>query len=212
MSLTVISLFCGAGGCSLGCKQAGYDILFASDVDRSSVNTYKANFPSVRCVQKDIKNLNFTKIIFDLGLAPGDLDLLVGGPPCQGFSTAGVRFWDDPRNSLLKNYILAIKYIKPKWFLMENVEGLLTSNQGRYVYEVVKAFVECGYKVRLEKIYAHEYGVPQRRKRVIIIGNRLGIDFYFPEPTSKVYGKIFRESDLTLRQTISGLPKPSNHP
>ncbi|MDJ0715887.1 MAG: DNA cytosine methyltransferase [Prochloraceae cyanobacterium] len=209
MSLTAVSLFCGAGGCSLGFKQAGYEILFASDIDTLAVQTYKANFPAAKCIEADIKKLDFSKILFELGLATGELDILIGGPPCQGFSTAGIRFWYDPRNALLKNYIFAIKCIKPKWFLMENVEGLLTSRKGQYVYEVVKVLVECGYKVRLEKVYSHEYGVPQRRKRVIIIGNRLGIDFYFPEPAFKIHGRIFRNSDITLRHTISGLPKPS---
>ena len=212
MSLKAISLFCGAGGCSLGFKQAGYEILFASDIDSLAVQTYKANFPTAKCIEADIKKLDFSKVLFELGLSTGDLDILIGGPPCQGFSTAGMRFWDDPRNALLKNYISAIKYIKPKWFLMENVEGLLTSRKGQYVYEVVKALIECGYQVRLEKVYSHEYGVPQRRKRVILIGNRLGIVFCFPEPTFKVHGRIFRNSDITLRHTISGLPQPSKVP
>lgn len=209
MTLTAISLFCGAGGCSLGFKQAGYEILFASDIDSSAIKTYKTNFSDVKCIQADIKKLDFRKLLFELGLVTGELNILIGGPPCQGFSTAGMRFKDDPRNTLLKNYIFAIKCIKPKWFLMENVEGLLTSRKGQYVYEVVKALIECGYKVRLEKVYSHEYGVPQRRKRVIIIGNRLGIDFYFPEPMFEIHGCLFRNSKISLRDTISGLPKPS---
>lgn len=209
MSLTAISLFCGAGGCSLGFKQAGYKILFAADIAMSAVNTYEANFPTVKCAEADIKNLDFNKVLLELGLETGELDILIGGPPCQGFSTAGIRFWDDPRNALLKNYIFAIEFIKPKWFLMENVEGLLTARKGKYVYEMLKTLVECGYKVRLEKVYAHEYGVPQRRKRVIIVGNRLGIDFYFPKPTFKIHGRIFRNAAITLQHTISGLPKPS---
>ncbi|MEB3230755.1 MAG: DNA cytosine methyltransferase [Leptolyngbyaceae bacterium] len=212
MSLTAISLFCGAGGCSLGFKQAGYEILFASDIDPLAIQTYNTNFSTAKGIEVDIRKLDFSKVLFKSGLAIGELDILIGGPPCQGFSTAGMRFWDDPRNNLLKNYISAIKYIKPKWFLMENVEGLLTLRQGQYVYEVVKALIECGYKVRLEKVYFHEYGVPQRRKRVILIGNRLGIIFQFPAPTFKVHGPIFRNSEITLRHTISGLPQPSKDP
>lgn len=127
----------------------------------------------------------------------------------MGFSTAGLRFWDDPRNNLLKSYVSALDKIKPKWFLMENVEGLLTADNGNYLYEATKAFIDLGYKIRVEKIYAHEYGVPQRRKRVFVIGNRLGIDFDLPEPTIKVKGKIFRNSDITLKHTISGLPEPT---
>ena len=209
MRHTVLSLFSGAGGCSLGFKQAGYDILFASDIDASATKSYGANFPETNALQADIRELDFRQVLTNLGLRVGELDVMVGGPPCQGFSTAGLRFWDDPRNSLLKQYIQALHTMQPKWFLMENVEGLLTAGEGQYVYKAVTALIECGYQVRVEKIYSQEYGVPQRRKRVLIIGNRLGIDFKLPAPTSSIHGKIFRHSDLTLRHTITGLPSPS---
>jgi len=123
------------------------------------------NFPEATCTQKDIKALDFEQILNELKIKA--LDILIGGPPCQGFSTAGSRFWDDPRNHLLKNYIKALKTIKPKWFIMENVEGLLTSNKGKSIYEALKAFIELKYKIRFEKIYSQEYGIPQRRKRVL---------------------------------------------
>ncbi len=211
MRHTALSLFCGAGGCSLGFKQAGYEILFASDIDKAAIRTYKANFPKTDCMESDIQDLDLDKVLSNLGLAVGELDILIGGPPCQGFSTAGLRFWDDPRNSLLKQYIHALRTIRPKWFLMENVEGLLTANNGKYVYEAASAFVRSGYQIRIEKVYAQEYGVPQRRKRVIILGNRLGIDFKFPEPKMLTYGRIFRYSGVTLRHTITDLPKPSDN-
>ncbi len=210
MGHTALSLFCGAGGCSLGFKQAGYEILLASDIDKAAISSYRTNFPETNCIEADIRHLDFNKILRRLGLVVGELDILIGGPPCQGFSTAGLRFWNDPRNSLLKQYIYALQTIKPKWFLMENVEGLLTSDKGRYIYEAVKAFIEWGYQIRIEKVYAQEYGVPQRRKRVLILGNRLGIDFKFPEPKIGAYGKIFRYSGVTLRHTITGFPKPSD--
>lgn len=205
----VLSLFSGAGGCSLGFKQAGYDILFASDIDTAAMNSYGDNFPETNALKADIRQLDFKHVLISLGLQVGELDVMVGGPPCQGFSSAGLRFWDDPRNSLLKQYIHALYAIQPKWFLMENVEGLLTAGDGQYVYEAVTALIGCGYQVRVEKIYSQEYGVPQRRKRVLIIGNRLGIDFQLPKPTMAMHGKIFRHSDLTLRHTIMGLPKAS---
>lgn len=209
MRHTVLSLFSGAGGCSLGFKQAGYDVLFASDIDTAATQSYAANFPETNALQVDIRQLDFKQILMNLGLRVGEIDVMVGGPPCQGFSSAGLRFWDDPRNSLLKQYIQALHTMQPKWFLMENVEGLLTAGEGQYVYEAVTALIGCGYQVRVEKIYSQEYGVPQRRKRVLIIGNRLGIDFKLPEPTMAIHGKIFRHSDITLRHTITGLPKAS---
>lgn len=193
----------------MGFKQAGYDLVFASDIDRAALATYQKNFPETRLLAADINQIDFERLLGDLKISAGELDFLIGGPPCQGFSTAGLRFWDDLRNSLLKSYVNALGKIRPKWFLMENVEGLLTANDGLYFYEATRAFIDLGYKIRVEKVYAHEYGIPQRRKRVFIIGNRLGIDFDLPEPTSTVKGKIFRNSALTLKDTISGLPQPA---
>jgi DNA (cytosine-5)-methyltransferase 1 len=207
---TAISLFCGAGGCSLGFKQAGYEILYANDKDSAAIRTYKRNFPDAVCSNEDINNLNFNQILKDIEVAPGDLDVLIGGPPCQGFSTAGTRFWDDPRNHLLKSYIKALEILRPKWFIMENVEGLLTSNNGKYVYEAAKAFIEVGYFIRIEKVYSQEYGVPQRRKRVLVVGNRIGYNYKMPEATIKVSGQIFRNSDITISHAIDTLPKAAN--
>ncbi|MFZ1693057.1 MAG: DNA cytosine methyltransferase [Flavobacteriales bacterium] len=204
-----ISLFAGAGGCSLGFKQAGYDVVFATDFDKAAMQTYALNFTGANIARKDICELDFEQLLASLKLKSGELDVLIGGPPCQGFSTAGPRFWDDPRNHLLKQYVRAIEVIKPKWLMMENVEGLLTTKDGEYVAEVVKAFVRLGYRVRLEKVYAHEYGVPQRRKRVIIVGNRLGKDFMFPSATVPSHGRIFRKGGVTLAQAFHGLPEPS---
>ena len=204
-----ISLFAGAGGCSLGFKQAGYEIIYATDFDKSAIETYKLNFPETKAECKDIINIDFYDLLKELKIKQGEVDILIGGPPCQGFSTAGPRFWDDPRNHLLKQYIRALEIIQPKWFLMENVEGLLTSNNGEYVSETVKAFIKLGYSIRLEKVYSHEYAVPQRRKRVIIIGNLIGVDFSFPEPTTYSHGKIFRKSEITIKHALIGLPKPT---
>jgi len=207
---TAISLFCGAGGCSLGFKNAGYNLLFANDNNPAAIRTYKENFPKTICSLENIDKLNFKQIMIDTELNPGELDILVGGPPCQGFSTAGLRFWDDPRNHLLKSYVVALSTIKPKWFIMENVEGLLTSKKGIYIYEVVKSFIELGYLIRIEKIYSQEYGVPQRRKRVIIVGNLLGHDFQMPDATIKISGQIFRNSDVNIQHAIKGLPPATN--
>lgn len=206
-----ISLFAGAGGCSFGFKQVGYDIIYATDFDKAAIETYKRNFPETKAECKDINDIDFSNLLTDFNINPGEIDILIGGPPCQGFSTAGPRFWDDPRNHLLKQYVRALEVIQPKWFLMENVEGLLTSNNGEFVSETVKAFIKLGYSIRLEKVYSHEYSVPQRRKRVIIIGNRLGIDFSFPEPTSYSYGRIFRKSEVTLEHALLGLPRASTN-
>jgi DNA (cytosine-5)-methyltransferase 1 len=203
---TALSLFAGAGGCSLGFHDCCYDIVYSLDLDPAAVSTYRTNFPKTRCDLADIRTVNFPELMRELGLGVGELDVLIGGPPCQGFSTAGMRFWDDPRNALLKSYVAALGAILPKWFLMENVEGLLTAKDGEYLFEAVRAFVELGYLVRVEKVYAHEYGVPQRRKRVIVMGNRLGLPFDLPPTTSIATGNIFRNGEMTLRHAIAGLP------
>ena len=204
-----LSLFAGAGGCSLGFKKAGYQILYALDSDLAAVKTYRANFLDTICARGDVREFDFGALLDKLKIKAGELDVLIGGPPCQGFSTAGAKFWDDPRNSLLKSYVKSLKIVYPKWFIMENVEGLLTAKSGEYIYEATKAFIELGYRVRVDKIYAHEYGVPQRRKRVLVIGNRLGLDFGLPQPVLHIHGAIFRKSNLTLRHAIGDLPEPS---
>jgi len=200
------SLFAGAGGCSLGFKRAGFKILLAVDHDQSSCETYSRNFQGTDVRQADVTSMNWKQILDEHQLEPGDLEVLIGGPPCQGFSTAGKRFWDDPRNHLLKSYVEALRTIQPSWFLMENVEGMLTTKRGEYVLHAIEAFLSLGYRVRMEKVYSHEYGVPQRRKRVVIVGNRLGIDFEFPVPTTPISGAIFRDSANTFDSALVGLP------
>lgn len=208
----VISLFSGAGGCSLGFQQAGYKVTFASDIFQDAIETYRKNFPNTRCERHDVVELDPSYLLNACNLKAGDLDVLIGGPPCQGFSTAGTRFWDDPRNALLKHYVRLLDGIRPKWFLMENVEGLLTTKSGEYITEAIKAFISLGYFVRLEKVYAQEHGVPQRRKRVIVVGNRLGLPFEFPEPIDIAKGSIFRYTKHSLISAIGDLANPCVDP
>lgn len=115
-----VALFCGAGGLSLGFQRAGFEILFSTDVDPDAVRSYRTFFPSVNVWLGDIRRLNTSTL-------PRHVDILLGGPPCQGFSSAGQKFWDDERNKLLAEYIRILAAVRPKWFLMENVEGLLTA-------------------------------------------------------------------------------------
>lgn len=205
-----ISLFCGAGGCSLGFQKAGFEIIYASDFNKPAIETYKLNFPNTTSEVKDICEQDFNQILKDQSLKKGELDILIGGPPCQGFSTGGLKFWDDPRNQLLKQYVRCLEIVQPKWFLMENVEGLLTSNKGQYLFEAAKAFIERGYSIRIDKVYSQEYGIPQRRKRVLIIGNRFGTNFSTPKKISNATGRIFKHSKFTLGDALINLPKPTS--
>lgn len=179
MKLKAISLFSGAGGCALGFKQAGIDIISSYEIDSNACETYSRNIDR-RCVNIDIKNVDPQDIMLDSGLLPGELDIILGGPPCQGFSSAGSKYWSDPRNYLIHKYVEIIKYLLPKWIVFENVEGILTSQNGKHIINLSEALIGLGYDIKLKKIYAHYHGIPQIRKRVFIVGNRVGLDFTWP--------------------------------
>ena len=176
----VVSLFSGAGGMSLGFAKAGAKPVFAADIDRNACKTYRDNL-GVEPIQIDITKNDPS---FENALKQyHDAFALIGGPPCQGFSSAGRKDGEDKRNRLIFNYLRIVATVAPRWFLFENVEGLLTSNRGNSLYELIKEFIKIGYRIRLEKINFAAYGLPQGRKRVILIGNRIGIDFAFPTVT-----------------------------
>ena len=206
LSPTAISLFAGAGGCSLGFRQAGYDVRFATDIDRDAVESYQRNFIGTPCEAADVRDLEPKALLNRVGLRSGELDILLGGPPCQGFSSAGMKSAEDPRNSLVRHYVRLLEGIRPKWCVMENVEGLLTNDGGLHVRDAVEAFLHAGYSVNIEKVYAQGYGVPQRRKRVLIVGNRMGYDFTFPAAVTPFSGSIFRKGEITFSTATSDLP------
>ena len=200
-----ISLFAGAGGCSLGFSQYGVNILGAYDIWQEAVDTYNNNFKGHKAHITDLGECDFSEIRQALGLKKGELDIIIGGPPCQGFTTLGKRGEDDPRNHLLLNYAKALDFFYPRWFMMENVEGRLTTANGNFVIEAIDRMVKLGYTVCMKKVYMHEYGIPQRRKRVIIVGNREGKDFLFPRPQIKASGYRYKDGVHTLSEAINDL-------
>jgi len=207
----VISLFSGAGGCSLGFASAGLKPSVAADLDRDACATYSSNL-GVDCDEADLSTESAVDRVIDRAAGRSPF-IIVGGPPCQGFSTAGPRDANDPRNRLIFNYLDLIARLKPRWFLFENVEGLLTSNGGRDIVRLAKELRDLGYTFRLEKVNFGAYGLPQTRKRVIIIGNRLGHFFEIPAPAfSYDSGKSRSSSQLppapSLLDAISDLPTP----
>lgn len=179
--LPVISIFSGAGGLSLGLAETGLKPLIGVDIDPDACATYTRNIGP--CLQEDISYLDSDKLLRSLGLRRGGVFMLAGGPPCQGFSSAGGKKHDDPRNRLVWAYLALLDAIRPEWFFFENVEGLLTWNRGRSLYELTREFLSLGYWIRIEKVNAAAYGLPQSRKRVLILGNRRGLDFSLPSPT-----------------------------
>ncbi|MBN9119739.1 MAG: DNA cytosine methyltransferase [Planctomycetes bacterium] len=178
-----VTLFSGCGGCSLGLVRAGFSVSLAAELNEDACKTYRANVGEATLWQTDLGTVSPGDILQRVGAGVGEIPLMAGGPPCQGFSSAGAKDWTDPRNSLLKKFVDLVAGIRPVWFVMENVEGLLTSNDGFFITEAVTQFLKAGYWVRAKKIYMEKYGLPQRRKRVIVVGNLEGCEFDFPEET-----------------------------
>jgi len=171
---TAVDLFSGAGGMSEGFRQAGYQIKISNDFAEAACKTYKINHPETNVICGDITLEATKEKIYD-AIDNTAIDIIFGGPPCQGFSHAGKRLIDDPRNLLFKEYVEIVSKVRPKLFIMENVDGLLTSNGGKTYQSILECFEEIGYIVEGRKLHAVEYGVPQKRKRVIIIGVRMDI-------------------------------------
>ena len=180
---TVISTFAGCGGSSLGYSMAGFMELLAVECDNNAVETFKLNFPKVPVYHGDIAKLSVEECLQMTGLKPGELDILDGSPPCQGFSTAGKRQLDDPRNQLFREYVRLLRGLKPKVFIMENVSGMVKGVMKLVFVEILKELKASGYKVSARLLNAMYFGVPQSRQRMIFIGARedLGIEPSHPE-------------------------------
>jgi DNA (cytosine-5)-methyltransferase 1 len=184
---TVISLFAGCGGSSLGYSMAGFRELLAVEWDNNAVETFKHNFPDVPVYHGDICKLSVNQVFEMTGLKPGDLDILDGSPPCQGFSTAGKRIIDDPRNQLFREYVRLLRGLKPKVFVMENVSGMVKGKMKLIFAEILRELKLSGYKVSARLMNAMYFNVPQSRRRMIFIGVRedLGIEPSHPGGESK---------------------------
>lgn len=166
---TCLDLFCGAGGMSQGFKHAGFSTVMGVDFDQSACMTYKVNNPEVEVLCEDLTKSDVKNYIINRAKEQ-KVDLICGGPPCQGFSMAGKRFIDDPRNQLFKEYLHLVENIKPKVFVFENVEGLLTFQNGEIYKQILDEFSKIGYNIAARMLKASDYAVPQKRKRIIIIG------------------------------------------
>lgn len=164
-----LDLFCGSGGLSKGFEWAGFDIVAANDNFAAACETFRKNHKNTALIEGDITQDSVKKDIYQAIQNKG-VDIVIGGPPCQGFSYAGKRLIDDPRNFLFKEFVTIVKQLKPKVVLIENVEGILTSNDGKTFLSIKESFSILGYKMEGKKLHAVKFGVPQKRKRVVIIG------------------------------------------
>lgn len=217
MSLLSIDMFAGAGGLSAGLRLAGFKCLWANEIDKFAANTFSANFPSTAVETKDVRELSPCVIRKYLGLDIGQIDLIAGGPPCQGFSTYGKRNELDPRNQLYRNFFEFIGEFRPKCFVMENVVGILSMNDGRVISDILSIANSLGYSSKVHNIRSENYGVPQRRRRVFVIGSLVGGSPDFIPPQFEEHGgcdgvglDLFKNSSglrpvRTVRDAISDL-------
>ena len=191
---TAISLFAGAGGLDMGFERAGFKTIWANDFESDACKTHE-NWSTAKVVCGDVAKIDAEDI--------PDADIILGGFPCQGFSLSGPRKIDDSRNVLYKHYVRIVKAKKPQMFVGENVKGLLTMGGGSIIEAIIEDFSNCGYNVYCKLLNARDYGVPEDRERVIIVGFRkdLGIKgFEYPVP---------RNYKVTMREALKNLPEPT---
>jgi len=195
---TFIDLFCGAGGLSYGFEMVGLKPVFAIDNWQDALDTYNYNNPNGATLCTDLSNIDINKIDKDFNIK--SVDIIIGGPPCQGFSLAGKRIIDDVRNKLYKSFVSFVDYYSPKVFVMENVPNILSIGEGLVRKSIVADFTALGYNVQYKVLTASDYGVPQNRRRAFFVGVKDGA-FSFPEPSVK--------DKVTVSQAINDLPENS---
>ena len=191
--MKILSLFSGCGGLDLGFEKAGFDIPIANEFDKNIWKTFEVNHPQTKLLKEDIRKI-------DAKTLPKDIDGIIGGPPCQSWSEAGsLKGIEDDRGKLFFEYIRILKSVQPKFFLAENVSGMLADRHSEAVKNIIKMFEECGYDVSLALVNAKDYGVAQERKRVFYIGFRkdLNIKFDFPKGSTED-----DNNKITLRDII----------
>lgn len=191
--MKVISLFSGCGGLDLGFEKAGFDVPIANEFDKTIWATFKANHPNTKLIEGDIRKIESETF-------PDDVDGIIGGPPCQSWSEAGsLKGINDARGQLFFEYIRILRKVKPKFFLAENVSGMLANRHNEAVKNIIKMFDESGYEVTLTLVNAKDYGVAEERKRVFYIGFRkdLNIRFKFPKGST-----CNEENRITLKDII----------
>ncbi|MCL2644581.1 MAG: DNA cytosine methyltransferase [Betaproteobacteria bacterium] len=214
---TAIDLFCGCGGISVGLQKAGFQVLAGIDIERKYIASFQHNFPQTKTLTTDITILSPEEFMCKTGITTGKLDLLVGGPPCQGFSKnipRRNRFLEDPKNLLIKSFLNYCEALQPKMILMENVAEMKNGFKEAYSQEIISRLQEAGYTVTAAVLNSADYGVPQRRRRAFFMANRLGLQFAVPTPSHKPQDSalkknftIFEEQKhITVWDAIGDLP------
>ena len=204
---TAIDLFCGAGGLSEGFRQAGFHVLAGNDIDPHAAETFAANHSEAQFLPGPIEHIAAREFLRAAGLKKGELDCLIGGPPCQAFSVYNhQRGLHDRRSGLFYEYLRIVEGLMPKWVVMENVTGITSAGDGQAVERIHSGLASLGYRVETRILRAEEYGVPQERRRIIFLGNRLGLPIRWPERTHGPNLKPF----VNVWDAIGDLPSLSN--
>jgi len=193
--LSAIDLFAGAGGLSLGIKMSGINVVAALDNSVEAIETHAVNFPETLHIVDDARRVPYKSF--------KRIDIVAGGPPCQPFSVSGKQLGEQDARDLVPLFIRTLQEIKPSAFIMENVAGLATERFRPYLLRQADAMKSLGYQVKMTVLDAADYGVPQRRERLFVVGTRGGIDFEFPEPT---HGPGRRKRHMTVRDALSNCP------
>ncbi|QUA52192.1 DNA cytosine methyltransferase [Aristaeella lactis] len=206
--MNVIDLFCGCGGFSCGFAMAGFNTVLGIDMWNDAIVTFLRNHPDAKAINEDITKVSADELLKVAGKEAAEIDVIIGGPPCQGFSISGKRLIDDPRNKLYKSFVDIVSYIQPKVFVMENVPGLISMGNGAVKAQVVEDFEKAGYIVETKVLTASDYGVPQSRRRVFFVGINprkiLNTErFAFPEPTHG--DAFFLQPYVTCEDALSDL-------
>lgn len=196
---TVIDLFCGCGGLSYGFIEAGFDVLLGIDNWKDAISTFENTHKNAKGIVVDLFKETPNEISKQTSIK--DIDVIIGGPPCQGFSIAGKRIIDDERNQLYKSFVSFVKYHQPKVFLMENVPNIVSMGKGVVKDSIIEDFVKLGYTVVYKVLLASDYGVPQNRRRAFFVGTKNNKEFIFPEPTTK--------NPISAKDAISDLSEKS---
>ena len=214
MAYKVIDLFAGVGGLSYGfAHDKAFEIVAANEILHPMAVAYSLNHPSVKMYNMDIKDFSIADLTRDLGLKKGDVDVVIGGPPCQAYSTVGKRLIDDPRGKLFQEYYRILSEVRPKVFIFENVKGLMSMSGGELIKTIISLFRSLGYDVNIQLLNAADYGAPQIRERVILVGTLMGGEFAYPLPTH--YNPEIEKKDglkpyVTLGEALADLPVLTN--
>ena len=200
-----IDLFCGAGGFSLGLSRNNIEIVLANEIEKDFAKTFELNHPKTKMLNRDIHNVDFKNELKKIGYK--SIDIICGGPPCQGFSTVGSKNKKDKRNSLFWEFLRAVNEIEPKAVIFENVAGFKSLYNGKVFETLIKELRNIGYNVYSNVLNAADYGLPQYRKRTIVIGLSKGYSFEFPKILNSKSKNLFEDKYLTVMSAISDLPK-----